>query len=336
MKLFQTAALLFCASVALMGCDNKPAGGTGTPAAKAIRIGYVVKDGTAEWFRNEIKFAQQAGAKDGFEVVEMSATDGGAVMNALDTLSAKGCKATVLCTPDVKLGTSIVASCKEKDIKLITVDDRLVDAEGNPLTAVPHVGISAFEIGKNVGASLHAEALKRGWKMAETGVVALNYEPLPTAMKRVEGAAAGLKAAGFPEANIFFVSLPEPSIASSFNTAESVFQKHAECKHWLVCGPNDDCVLGSVRRLEKDMKPIDIIGIGINGDKAAIDEFKKADLTGFFGTIQLEARKHGEDTARAAYLWVKEGKVPAAETLTVGKLMTRDNYVAVRKEQGLE
>ena len=99
---------------------------------------------------------------------------------------------------------------------------------------------------------------------------------------------------------------------------------------------NDDAVLGAVRRLEKDVKAADIIGIGINGDKAAIDEFKKADMTGFFGTIQLEARKHGEDTARAAYLWVKENKVPAAEAFTVGQLMTRENYVAVRKEQGLE
>lgn len=334
MKLFQTAALLLCASVSLLGCDGKKA--EGAAAAKQPRIGYVVKDLTAEWFRNEIKFAKQAGAKDGFEVVELEAKDGSAVINALGTLAAKGCRATVICTPDVKLGTAIVALAKEKHLKVVSVDDRLVDGEGKPLTDVPHVGISAFEIGKNVGASLHAEAQKRGWKAEETGVVALNFEQLPTAMERVSGAVAGLKAAGFPEDRIFTVAQPEATISSAYNATDSMFQKHGECKHWLVAGMNDDAVLGAVRRLEKNVAVADIVGIGINGDKAAIDEFKKADMTGFFGTIQLEARKHGEDTARMAFLWVKENKMPPLETLTVGTLMTRENYQAVRKEQGLE
>ena len=136
-------------------------------------------------------------------------------MNALDTLSSSGCKATVLCTPDVKLGPAIVAACKEKNIKLISVDDRLVDAEGKPLTEVPYVGISAFEIGKNVGASLYAEAQKRGWKMEETGVLALTFsirwKPLS---QRTKGAQAALAAATFPQARIYS-PWPSPSNPSN-------------------------------------------------------------------------------------------------------------------------
>ena len=55
-----------------MGCDGKKANGGAAGAPKTIRIGYIVKDGTAEWFRNEVKFATEAGRKDGFEVVEVS------------------------------------------------------------------------------------------------------------------------------------------------------------------------------------------------------------------------------------------------------------------------
>lgn len=340
MKLFHTFGLLACASLSLAGCDGKPASGGaasgGTPAAKTLRIGYIVKDGTQEWFRNEIKFAKDAGAKDGFEVVEMTAPDGGQVMNALDTLAAKGCKATVLCTPDVKLGPAIVAACKEKGIKLVTVDDRLVDGADKPLTDVPYVGISAYAIGQNVGKSVLAEAQKRGWKNEETGVLALTMEQLPTAFERTRGAVDALKAAGFPADRIYPVAHPEQTVAAANNAADAVLQKHGDCKHWLVVGMADDVVLGGVRRLEKDLKPADIIGIGINGDASAIAEFTKAEPTGFFGSIQLEARKHGEDTARMAYLWVKEGKAPPAETFTVGTLMTRENFHQVRKEQGLE
>ena len=333
MKKIRPLLLTSLCAFAVWGCGQKPGNATGV--ASSISIGYIVKDGTAEWFRNEIKFAKDAGLKDGFNVIEISAADGGQVMNALDTLATKGCKATVLCTPDVKLGTAIVASAKEKNIKLISVDDRLVNAEGKPILEVPHLGISASEIGRNVGKALWAEAQKRGWKPEETGVLALTQEQLPTAQERVVGAMDALKAGGFPAARIFAVAQPEQTVASAYGAAEPVLQQHADCKHWLVIGMNDDAVLGAVRRLEKDVKATDLIGIGINGDAAAVAEFKKTDLTGFFGSIQLEARKHGEETAHLAYLWVKEGKVPPAETLTVGTLMTRENYQKVREEQGL-
>jgi L-arabinose transport system substrate-binding protein len=338
MKLSQTLGLIACASLSLSGCgrQSETSETSGGGAPKTIRIGYIVKDGTQEWFRNEVRFAKEAGAKDGFEVVEVSAPDGGAVMNALDTLANKGCKATVLCTPDVKLGPAIVAACKEKGLKLVTVDDRLVDAEGKPIKDVPYVGISAYAIGQKVGKAALAEAQKRGWKNEDTCVLALTMETLPTAFERTRGAVDEIKAEGFPQDRIQTAPHPEQTVAAGYTAADAVLQKHGDCKHWLVVGMADDVVLGGVRRLEKDLKPTDIIGIGINGDAAAIAEFKKAEPTGFFGSIQLEARKHGEDTARMAYQWVKDGKVPPAETFTVGTLMTRDNFQQVRKEQGLE
>jgi len=328
---FATAAL--CLASFAFGCKkaDEPAAG---PAK--TRIGYIVKDATGEWFRNEIRFAKEAAAKDGFEIVEMGATDGGAVMNALDSVANKGCQATVLCSPDVKLGPAIVRACQEKNLKLITVDDQLVGADGNPLVSVPHLGISANEIGKLVGTSLYDEAVKRGWKLEETGLLALTHEQLPTAVARVEGAIAGLTSKGFAAARIFKVAQPEQTIASANNAAETVLQKHPEIKHWLICGMNDDAVLGGVRRFEKDLAATDIIGIGINGDAAALAEFTAAKPTGFFGSIQLEARKHGEDTARLAFKWVKDGVAPPPLTLTVGRLMTRDNFHTVRKELGLE
>lgn len=338
MKLHALLAPLVCA--ALLAC-GKPAPNPGDDKSthsptRPVRIGYIVKDGTAEWFRNEIRFAKEAGAKDGFEVVEISAPDGGAVMNALDTLAAKGCKATVICTPDVKLGPAIVRSAAEKGIKVVSVDDQLVDGDGKPIAAVPHVGISAYQIGRNVGRSLWTEAEKRGWKAEETGVLALTHEQLPTAQQRVVGAMDALKEGGFPAARIFTVAQPEQTVNSAYTATDPVLQMHPDCKHWLVAGMNDDAVLGAVRRMEKDLKPADIVGIGINGDKAAVDEFRKPEMSGFFGTIQLEARKHGEETARMAFRWVKDGAQPAAETLTTGTLMTRENWQAVRKEQGLE
>ena len=60
----------------------------------------------------------------------------------------------IVCAPDTKLGPSIVAKCEEKNLKLMSVDDRLVDAGGKPLDKVAHLGISASEIGKSVGEAI--------------------------------------------------------------------------------------------------------------------------------------------------------------------------------------
>jgi L-arabinose transport system substrate-binding protein len=49
----------------------------------------------------------------------------------------------------------------------MTVDDRLVGADGKPLEDVPHMGISATKIGEAVGQAIVDEIKKRGWNMSE-------------------------------------------------------------------------------------------------------------------------------------------------------------------------
>jgi len=54
-----------------------------------------------------------------------------------------------------------------------------------------------------------------------------------------------------------------------------------------------------------------------------------------FGSILLQAKRHGFDTAEMMFKWIKEGKEPEKITYTDGILITRDNYKQVLKEQGL-
>ena len=107
-------------------------------------------------------------------------------------------------------------------------------------------------------------------------------------------------------------------------------------KHWLVCGNNDTAVIGAVRALEgRGFKADKVIGIGINGTEAK-EEFKKSSPSGVWGSMLLQPKKHGYDTAEMLYQWAANGKEPPKDTRTVGILITRDNYKKVLAEQGIE
>ncbi len=310
-----------------------------TAAAHAadVKIGFVVKQPEEPWFQDEWKFADIAAKEKGFTLVKIGAEDGEKVQSAIDNLGAQGAQGFIICTPDVKLGPGIVAKAEANGLKLMTVDDRLVNADGSPIASVPHMGISAQKIGEAVGTAIAAEIKKRGWDMNTVGAIRVSYDQLPTAVDRVEGAISSLKAAGFPAANIFDAPQAKTDTEAALNAATVVLNKHADVKHWVAFGLNDEAVLGAVRASETvGITPDNFIGVGIGGADSAINEFKKPAATGFFGTVIISPKRHGYETALNMYDWVANGKEPPALTLTSGELALRDNYKDVRKSLGIE
>ena len=327
MRIFR-AAVLF-GTVALMAASSA--------FAADVKIGFIVKQPEEPWFQDEWKFADIAAKEKGFTLVKIGAEDGEKVQSAIDNLGAQGAQGFIICTPDVKLGPGIVAKAAANDLKIMTVDDRLVNADGSPLEDVPHMGISATKIGEAVGQTIADEVKKRGWNVKEVGVIRVSYDQLPTAVDRVNGALSVLKAAGFPETNIFDAPQAKTDTEAALNAATVVLNKNAGIKKWVAVGLNDEAVLGAVRATETVGIPADsMIGVGIGGADSAINEFKKPTATGFFGTVIISPKRHGYETALNMYEWVANGKEPEKLILTAGQLALRDNYEVVRKELGIE
>jgi L-arabinose transport system substrate-binding protein len=305
-------------------------------AADEIKIGFLVKQPEEPWFQDEWKFAQIAAKEKGFTLVKIGAPSGEKVMSAIDNLAAQKAQGFVICTPDVKLGPGIVAKAKAAGLKMMTVDDRLVDGSGKPIESVPYMGISAFNIGKQAGDGIAAEIKKRGWKMEETGAIDVTYEQLPTAHERTAGAVEALVAAGFPKGNIVAAPQAKTDTENAFNAANIALTKNTQYKHWVAFGLNDEAVLGAVRAAEgRGFKADNMIGVGIGGSDSALNEFKKPTPTGFYGTVIISPKRHGEETSELVYAWIKDGTEPPLVTLTTGMLATRDNVAEVRQKMGL-
>jgi len=306
------------AGLGLSGCARTPA---------EIRIGFVVKMPQEQWFQDEWRFAAQAARLKRFRLFRIGAEDGDRVLAALSTLYARYAQGFVICAPDPRLGPAIAQLAASTGMKPMSVDDRLIGADGKPIEEIPHVGISAVAIGKLAGESAAAEAVRRGWTRAETGILRIAYDSLETARERTIGARDALLAAGFPRDRIFTAPQRTTDTEGAFSAADPVLTRRAAIRRWIILGLNDETVVGGVRAAEGlGLPPADIIGVGIGGSEVAVADFVKPQPTGLYASVLLSPRRHGFDTSVAMYDWIAHGRRPAPVTLTSGTLMTRANF----------
>lgn len=325
-------------SVLLIGCSGSPdpasSGGGKSAGASPVKIAFIVKQPEEPWFQLEWRFAEEASKELGFELIKIAATDGDQVLAKIENAAAQGAQGLIICTPDVRLGPAIVSKCQQRNMKLLTVDDQLVGPDGKFLD-VHHLGISARKIGVALGEALVAEMGARGWKPEETGMLVVTRKELDTARERTDGAIEGAKAKGFLAAQIFETPQKTTDLPGGRDAATIVLTQHPNVKNWLIAGMNDAASMGAVRATEAFNIPAErVIGIGINGD-SALEDLKKDKATGLFGSILLQAKRHGHDTCEMMVKWIRDGVEPPKITYTDGLLITRDNYKKILQEQGL-
>lgn len=116
--------------------------------AETMKLGFLVKQPEEHWFQTEWAFADKAGKDLGFSVIKIAVPDGEKTLNAIDSLAASGAKGFVICTPDPKLGSAIMAKAKSYNLKVIAVDDQFVNAKGKPMESVPLIMMAATKIGE--------------------------------------------------------------------------------------------------------------------------------------------------------------------------------------------
>ena len=310
--------------------------GACTPEKGPIKIGFIVKSMADSWFQVETDFAKEEAKTVGAEINVQEAKDGAAVLATIDTMATNGIQGIIICSPETKLGSAIKAATDKHNIKLMSVDDRLIGTDGQPLADVPHLGISATNIGKQVGDAITAEMKVRSWKPEEVGALAIVVPDLETATQRVKGAESVLTAGGFKAENVFEAPWGgAKDIASASDAANAVITTHSAIKKWVIFSSNDDGVLGAVRALSnRGVPPTDMIGVGINGTLAA-KEWAKGQPTGVLASVLLKSKVHGANTVDMMDKWIKDCTKPALETYTTGTTVNKDNYKDEFKKAGV-
>jgi L-arabinose transport system substrate-binding protein len=304
-------------------------------ATDKIKIGFLVKQPEELWFQNEWDFAKECAAKYGFELITIGTPDGEKVLSAIDTLASNKAQGFVICTPDVRLGPAIMTKAKASNLKVFAVDDQFLGGDEKAMD-VPYMGISASQIGEQVGAALAEEFKKRAWPIEETAACAITYDELNTLKERTDGTARALTAGGFPAEKIYRVAEKTTDVPGAFEAASIMLTQHPEVKRWLVFSVNDEGVLGAIRTMEnRGFTAENTLTIGI-GAGIGFAEFEKEKPTGYFATAVISPKRHGFETTEYLYKWIKDGVEPPKHTLTKATIATRENYKQVKQDLGIK
>ena len=296
-------------------------------AGEKIKIGFIIPDATDNWWLREWDGATKAADELGFTLVKTEATDADKILATLENYASQGIKGLLFATPDVKLGPAVVSRTKAHGMKLLTIANQFEDANNRLMTEIHYSGIAAYDIGRQVGDAMFAEAKRRGWKWEETGIMMMSIKELATAVDRIGGCTDALADHGFPREKMYDAPIRSWDSIGSFAAADIVITQHPEVKNWFVTASNDPIVVGSVRALEGRGFSVDnIIGVGINGGAEARIEFEKSSPTGFFASVFLSGAKYGYDDAKRMYYWLTEGKEPPLDFRATGILVTRENF----------
>jgi L-arabinose transport system substrate-binding protein len=308
--------------VLFFGCKKQDA----AKGTKPLKIGYISKFMTAQWFVDEDRGLADACKELGIDYISIDANFSDEACDAaIDNLIAQEIDALAICITNQGNGPSVAMKLREAGIALITIDDNIVDENGKP---VPHVGMPTLEVGELGGEMLAKYANERNFFAPGNNVkVMALYAPHVSVMvPRLQGYKNSLlKNTPLKETDFITVEVPEAMIEDSLPGAQSTVQGHPEVTHWIAGCVNDDSAIAILRALEEARFTMNnILVCGIGGQPIAADEFKKGGDN--FMTVALNPYKEGHVAVELLYDHLKNGTPLPENTFVNGTVATQANW----------
>lgn len=329
----------------LVGCGARGAGETPDTLErmgarkKAIKIGFITSDNELKWYSVQIDAAKEKCKELNCEVIPVQARTEQEMESALTALAGQEARAVLVAASNPALGDRIVGLAEKYRLRLMCVDSRLTSTGmGGEVKYLdqPFVGPDYREVGNKMGHALLEEMTKRGWNIAEVGVVAVRIDSTLEGTMRARGAQEILDEAGISPSKVFAAQWPFPqSSENAVTTAAGLFRRGAGTQKWVAFGYNDTAALGITRAAEAaGISADNLIVVGATAFGVA-EEFKKP-ASAFFGSVYVSPKKQAARAIEQVHLWSTGGVEPdTLPRFQESMLLTRENYEAKLKEDGL-
>ncbi len=294
-----------------------------------LKFVYISKQLTHPWFVQEEMGIKQACEELGIEYVGID-SDGSdeKCLADIDSAFAMDADALLMCITNQSMGPNVAAMCEEEGIPLVTIDDNILDEDGNQ---VPHVGMPTEEVGYLGGTELAEMANERNY-FDDGNVVKVLQIDIPT------NTVFGPRLDGYKEALIENTPLTEDdfirveagdataSYESNLEVATPVITGHPEVTHWIITGANDDCALAPLTVLEEQGFDMDhSLACGLGGYEMSLEQFKAGNEN--YIAIVLQPDVEGYKAVYIAYDYIVNGTEMPENTFVSGSIANAENYL---------
>lgn len=321
-------------ALAVASCDSgkneSPPGNGGAPAGP-IRIFYMQKQATQDYFIGEAAGAKKKAQELGVELTTVDlGNDTSKTLDAVNTALAQKASGIIIVVPDPSVGPAVVSATKANNVALLTSDDQICVSKPNPADCpatelVPRVGFSGAQMGQEVGQEAAKLYASSGWKPDETRIIAAWKQDVTVCGDRVKAALPAFRAAGGPDIKLIELGT-DNTPPDAQNKVAATVTANKSVKNWIIWGCNDENVTGGVTALENaGYSPANIIGVGINGDLAC-KAWSAGKVTGVKASLWLNGGEVGALSVQSMYDKIKNGTAFKPEAFARTTMVTPDTY----------
>ena len=295
--------------------------------AKKLKFAYVCKMLTHPWFIEEENGIKAKAKELGIDYIGVDANlQDEAFMQALDNVIGQGADALMVVVTHQTLGPTVIDKAREAKIPIITIDDTILDSDGNQN---PHVGLPTTETGIMGGHALAKLAKERGFFKAGNVVKVMQIDM--SFLSVVHDRTVGYKQAlqqdlpQLKDSDFIVQDSKTGMFEENLPVAGAILAAHPEVTHWLVTGINDDGALAPLRVFEERGFPLkNVLSCGLGGYKTSYEEFQKPHNS--YIVTKLQPFKEGQNAVQILYNFIKKGTPMPQNTLVAGDVVTKDNY----------
>jgi L-arabinose transport system substrate-binding protein len=290
----------------------------------------IYKSGDQTWFLNEGKAAKATVEAAGgtFYYVDV-ATDPEKYQDAVKNAIANKADGIVTCTPDQTLSKNIVDLCTEAKIPVVACDDAL-EADGKKIA--PWVGIDGYSIGCADAKWLTDYIAKNNLTDDKAcGILIMTMNTTSSCVPRTNGESETINKTypQFKSSKRLFTCDYDGTTDKGNSTSAAIFTGNPQITKWIVCGANEEGVVGAVRALETAGLDKNACAVGM-GAYLAKDEYKKGSCmkaAAFFSDVAI-----GQGSVNTVFDLI-DGKNVKLETAVEAKITTPDNYTEIMGDE---
>ena len=324
---------LFILSISSISCSEKSDKETKAVNDKNLmKIGYILHNIYVKGTLPTINKIDNYSFKKDIKTIETRASSNAELIDNMLTLKNEGAEGIILYPTDPKIGQTVMERAGRLKMKVLTVQNKLIDVNGTYIDKIPYVGISPDKTAEQISNVVSRTIRENNLSINRTGILLLQ-EPDGTSYETcLNNCIDQLQKQSIPSENVFICNvLPAPD-GVIVSPAQLELIKRGNYSKWIIFGFHAKATMQIANLISSNYNHTidDIYSFSIILNKGYIN--KNIQSPYFIGGIYFSPEQCAMTATDLMYNWIKDGKRPPQDTYINTTFIKNPKYKPVNTE----